>query len=309
MEFPAAFARPIVQGVAGKFLTSLLSVWLWVVLVLWLAFLAWKHRPRYLGITLLALGVLVAAGVALSGIGGGGSMIGVLLMAASGLLRFSSLQWWLLAAALAIYGVIFIQARPDCDKTARSLLGLLLLGIVFAVHQAGKSAWLTVAVFVVALIVWRKSRPTLPGFSRYFFLALALLTAALGYVANCFINGRAILTIPIANVRVGPIDIKLGPIPRGTPVNLVMSMDPTSPKLPKAVVSMVLAMAEIKKQGLAGEDAWDVFKKRAGQPLMDASKCPDFVLDRGHLFGETLDPDPAKNEQAKEDLIAFLKTL
>jgi hypothetical protein len=42
---------------------------------------------------------------------------------------------------------------------------------------------------------------------------------------------------------------------------------------------------------------------------MDASKCPDFVLDKGHLFGETLDPDATKNKQAKEDLIAFLKTL
>ena len=72
---------------------------------------------------------------------------------------------------------------------------------------------------------------------------------------------------------------------------------------------MILATAEIKKQGLRGEDAWNVFAQRAGQPLLDASKCPDFVLDRGHLFGETLDPDPKKNDEDKEALIAFLKTL
>ena len=65
----------------------------------------------------------------------------------------------------------------------------------------------------------------------------------------------------------------------------------------------------IKKKNLLGEEAWEVFKAKAGQALMDASKCPDFILDKGHLFGETLDADPNRNREAKEDLIAFLKTL
>ena len=82
-----------------------------------------------------------------------------------------------------------------------------------------------------------------------------------------------------------------------------MSMDPESPKLPKAVLSLVLAMAEIKKQGLTGDEAYPLFIRRAGQPLLDASKCPDFVMDRGHLFGESL------SDTEKQDLIAFLKTL
>ena len=158
-------------------------------------------------------------------------------------------------------------------------------------------------------MIWRNARPTLPGFSRGFFLALAVITLGVGYLANCFINGRTIVTIPFANIKIGPIDIKAGPIPRGTPINLMMSMDPASKNVPKALVSLVLAMADIKKKGLTGDAAWEVFKSKAGQPLMDASKCPDFVLDRGHLFGEALDPDPVKNDQAKEDLIAFLKTL
>ena len=166
-----------------------------------------------------------------------------------------------------------------------------------------------VARLVIAFTIWSKARPSLAGFSRGFFLALAVITLGIGYVANCFINGRTIVTLPFANIKVGPIDIKVGPVPRGTPISLMMSMDPTSKNVPKAVVSLVLAMAEIKKRGLTGDEAWEVFSRRAGQPLMDASKCPDFVLDRGHLFGETLDPDPVKNDQAKEDLIAFLKIL
>ncbi len=309
VEFAAPFVRPLLEGVAGKFVTSLVSRWLWVVLFILLLWLAWRHRPRYLGITLIGIAVLVAGLLALSGLGGGGSTVGVLLMGATRLLEFSSAQWWLLAGALAVLGVIFIQAKPDCDKSARALQVLVLLGIVFAVARMTHSArWATVTALVALFVAWRW-RPTLPGFSRGFFLVLALLVGALGWAADSFVNGRALVSIPLAHITVGPFPVKVGPIPRGTPVNLMMNMDPTSPKLPKALVSMILATAEIKKRMLVGEEAWKVFSERAGQALLDASKCPDFVMDRGHLFGETLNPDPKKNDEDKEALIAFLKTL
>ena len=309
VEFPAAFTHPLIEGIAGKGVTKVLEFWLWAILIVLYVWLAWKKKARYFGITLLLLAVLVAAGIALTGLGGGGSLVGVLLMAITGLLQFSTWQWWGFAIALAAYGVIFIQAKPDCEKTARLLLGLLLLGITYAVARVTKSVPIGIVTLVIAFTIWSKARPSLAGFSRGFFLALAVITLGIGYVANCFINGRTIVTLPFANIKVGPIDIKVGPVPRGTPISLMMSMDPTSKNVPKAVVSLVLAMAEIKKRGLTGDEAWEVFSRRAGQPLMDASKCPDFVLDRGHLFGETLDPDPVKNDQAKEDLIAFLKIL
>ncbi len=309
IEFAAAFARPLLEGVAGKFVTSLVSRWLWIGLVILLLWLAWKHRPRYLGITLIGLAVLVAGLLALSGLGGGGSTVGVLLMGATPLLGFSSLHWWALAAVLAAFGVIFLQAKPDCGKSARGLLALFLLGITYAVARMTHAFWPTAITAIFAIWIACKYKPTLPGFSRAFFLFLAVLAGIVGWVADCFVNGRTILTVPLANISVGPLPIHVGPIPRGTPVNLMMSMDPESPKLPKAIVSMILATAEIKKKGLSGEKAWEVFKNGAGQPLMDASKCQDFVLDRGHLFGETLDPDPTKNDEAKEALIAFLKTL
>ena len=310
IEFPAGFTRPLVQGIVGSFLTSVLSVWLWVVLVLWFAFLAYRHQPRYVGITLLGLAVLVAVVLALTGMGGGGGGgSGALLMGAAGLLEHSSLQWWIIAVVFAVIGITFIQAKPDCAKPARWLLGLLLAGLVYLVGQATKSIWLTILAFILALALWLWWKPTLPAFSKVFFLALLLGSALIGYVANCFINGRAIATIPVANIKIGPINVKAGPVPRGTPVNLIMNMDPESPNMPRALVSMVLAMTEIKKQRLVGERAWGVFSQRAGQRLLEASKCPDFVMDRGHLFGETLDSDPLKNDQEKEALIAFLKTL
>ena len=46
-----------------------------------------------------------------------------------------------------------------------------------------------------------------------------------------------------------------------------------------------------------------VFQDEAGQALLEASKCPDFVLDRGHWFAEHLTDDE------KRQLKAFLKTL
>ena len=56
-------------------------------------------------------------------------------------------------------------------------------------------------------------------------------------------------------------------------------------------------------EGLVGEAAYAELAKTAGPALLAASKSPDFVLDRGHWFGEFLSDDD------KEALIAFLKTI
>ena len=318
-EFAPSFAEPFVKGLFGPCLTWILSTGLWLLLVPVLLWLAWKHRPLYVGITLIVLAVLVAAGIAVSGIGGGGSTVGVILMAVSGLLELASWEWWIIAIGLGLLGLIFIQARMDDLRTPRVLLGLLLLGIayalyrsivVFAVVESGyQKLAIAATLLVLAFLLWYRLRPTLGGFAHAFFLALALITAGLGYTANRFIAGKKLFTVPLANVTVGPLPLKVGPIPKGTPVNLMMNLDHESPHFTKALVSLVIAMAEIKKAGVTGDAAYEILSDRAGQALLNASKCPDFTLDRGHLFGEHLDPDPAKNDQAKEDLISFLKTL
>jgi len=309
VEFPAAYTHALVAGILGKALTAILSIWIWPLLIVWFVFLSVEHKPRYLGITLIAFAVVFAAVIALSGLTGSGSTAGVLVMGASGLLELSSLKWWLIVAALAAAGIVFIQAKPESRSTAQWLLGALLIGTIILVAMLSRSLWLAVLAVLIGLAIWKWWKPTLPGFSRAFFLTLAILTAVGGYVTNRFIYGRPLIHIPLANITIGPLNVRTGPIPRGTPVNLVMNLDPESSKTPKALVSLILAMAEIKKHGFVGETAWGVLEQRAGQALMDASKCPDFVLDRGHLFGETLDPDREKNDQSKEDLIAFLKTL
>jgi hypothetical protein len=98
--------------------------------------------------------------------------------------------------------------------------------------------------------------------------------------------------------------VSVGPIPRGTPVDLMMNLDPEKKgKLPAAILGLVRATVEIKKNNLTGDDAYKVFSEKAMPGLVAASKCPDYVLDRGHWFGEQLKPDE------KEALIEFLKTL
>ena len=44
-------------------------------------------------------------------------------------------------------------------------------------------------------------------------------------------------------------------------------------------------------------------------PLLKLSKCPDFVVNRGHYFGtDAFKEEPGLSDQDKRALIEFLKT-
>ena len=46
------------------------------------------------------------------------------------------------------------------------------------------------------------------------------------------------------------------------------------------------------------------------EPLLELSKCPDFVVNRGHYFGtDQFAEEPGLGDQQKRDLMEFLKTL
>jgi hypothetical protein len=60
----------------------------------------------------------------------------------------------------------------------------------------------------------------------------------------------------------------------------------------------------VRNPNLKNDDQrYAAFISEAAGPMMRASKCPDFVLDRGHYFGEGL------TDEEKKALVAFLKTL
>jgi hypothetical protein len=106
--------------------------------------------------------------------------------------------------------------------------------------------------------------------------------------------------------------IQIGPIPAGTPVNLLANLNPLSEDPSPAaqlahqrsVVDLLLKMArdlaELPKN--ATEDQVRAKFADVVDPMLDLSKCPDFVVNRGHLFGTQL------SDQDKRALIEFLKT-
>ena len=107
--------------------------------------------------------------------------------------------------------------------------------------------------------------------------------------------------------------VEIGPIPRGTPVSLITSMDVLGADLPeeqrkehlKNVTSLLKQMQEeLKRKN-------DVFaSQEVMRRMLAVSKCPDYVINKGHYFGTSLMPDePGLTDAEKRDLIAFLKTM
>ena len=98
---------------------------------------------------------------------------------------------------------------------------------------------------------------------------------------------------------------RLGPIPEGTPVNLLANIDPdTNPaELVALCLKIKKALLKIKLQKLDSAAAKELLKAEVAPALFKVSKCPDLIEDRGHYFGVEL-PDTDKRA-----LIEFVKTL
>jgi hypothetical protein len=102
--------------------------------------------------------------------------------------------------------------------------------------------------------------------------------------------------------------VKIGPIPKGTPVNLLTNIDLESSKVD--LLKLLLKMKGDLKQveGASDEEAAAVFKNLVPD-LIKLSKCPDYVVNKGHYFGTSLFKDePALSDDDKWALIEFLKT-
>jgi hypothetical protein len=102
-------------------------------------------------------------------------------------------------------------------------------------------------------------------------------------------------------------ELRIGPIPQGTPINLIANADlefgaRDLDRWAKLVRDTNTALRDVKERRLTG-DATAERLKQLVPDLLGVSKCPDFVADRGHLFGAQLSDDD------KHALIAFLKRL
>ena len=113
--------------------------------------------------------------------------------------------------------------------------------------------------------------------------------------------------------------VKIGPIPKGTPVGLLTNLNPLSESNDpaerlahdKKVLALVLKISsdlESMPAGATDDDARKVFANVV-EPMLELSKCPDLIVNRGHYFGtdKFTDGEPGLSDADKRALIAFLK--
>ena len=102
-------------------------------------------------------------------------------------------------------------------------------------------------------------------------------------------------------------ELRIGPIPKGTPVGLLASLDleiskERIPELIKVLRKTVKTLKRIKKENLSSDQSTELLRSELASDLLALSKCPDFITDRGHEYGSDL---PVGDKKA---LIEFLKT-
>lgn len=115
--------------------------------------------------------------------------------------------------------------------------------------------------------------------------------------------------------------IEIGPIPKGTPVNLLTNLNVLPDDVgwidrlmhKRKVASLLIKIKGALKalpEDASDEEARKVFHdKGLVNSLLELSKCPDFVVNRGHYFGtDFFKEEPGLTDDKKKALIAFLKT-
>ena len=95
--------------------------------------------------------------------------------------------------------------------------------------------------------------------------------------------------------------LNVGPIPAGTPINLIANLEPSFWDMLTLVPRIKASLDRIHDEKLDDEAAKKVFANLVPD-LIKANKCPDFIEDKGHYFGTDL------TDNDKRALIEFLKT-
>ncbi len=98
------------------------------------------------------------------------------------------------------------------------------------------------------------------------------------------------------------LDMKQLIVPQGTPINLLMNVHPRDAKavLEAYVSGCLQGRPKIEFPVLRHRNN-DLGLKAMGQKLLEVNQCPDFIEDKGHIYGSELSPDD------KNALIEFMK--
>ncbi len=102
--------------------------------------------------------------------------------------------------------------------------------------------------------------------------------------------------------------MKIGPIPKGTPISLLTNIDLETDKVDLVRLLLRMKADLIQVEGKGDEEAARVFKNLVPD-LINVSKCPDYVVNKGHYFGTSFfKEEPPLSDEDKRALIEFLKT-
>jgi hypothetical protein len=102
--------------------------------------------------------------------------------------------------------------------------------------------------------------------------------------------------------------VDIGPIPKGTPVNLLTNIDLESSKIDLAKLLLKMKRDLKAAEGKSEREAAEIFKNLVPD-LLQVSKCPDFVVNRGHYFGTSFFKEETPlSDDDKRALIEYLKT-
>jgi hypothetical protein len=217
--------------------------------------------------------------------------------------RLADPRWLWLPAVLVVISFIALLRSPR--KLLRLLAGYLPLGLALALvlligywsgwlgkgHPSDlRELWFPLALVVASYIVLLRSRRGLFRIlAGYLPLVLALVIAFVIF----FVNGR------LGSIRIGPI-------PKGTPVNLLASINPEAEPadLRHAISITTMALSAAESKHLSEAMKLEVLKEQVAPALMKVSRCPDFVMDQGHYY----EWFKTMTEADKEALIELLKT-
>ncbi len=149
--------------------------------------------------------------------------------------------------------------------------------------------------------------------------ARSTITIPAGYVPNVLKPASGPLHALLPQLFNADGGITIGPIPAGVPVNLLANLQPLPEggslaqraehvaTLLKLLVQLKLDLARLPAD--ATDEQMRARFANAVPALLKLSKCPDFVVNRGHYFGTGLvSGEPALSDDDKRALIEFLKT-
>lgn len=212
---------------------------------------------------------------------------------------------WLPGAILFFTAWLLLAVNGETLRRCAGLfllgLGLIAAALFFFAAGSPDNRWL----------VWVNTiRPVRLVLFPLFFGGIVLLlplSKKWGRWTGYATIGVSLLLSGIVYFNSGSLDdLRLGPIPAGTPVNLLANLnseaDPSD--LKRAIRDTLLGLSEIEARHLSPDDAQEVLREKVAPALMSVNKCPDFVMDKGHdfeWFSQMTDDD-------KNALIELLKT-